>query len=74
MKNYEPSKAYRCGWIDGCYGETTGANALAGKPAGAETFSCELHLQLLAKVCLTARNMTLQRKGVQGSATSTATF
>jgi hypothetical protein len=21
MKNYEPTKAYRCGWIDGCYGE-----------------------------------------------------
>jgi hypothetical protein len=21
MKNYEASKAYRCGWIDGCYGD-----------------------------------------------------
>ena len=21
MKKYETSRAYRCGWIDGCYGE-----------------------------------------------------
>jgi hypothetical protein len=21
MKNYEGNKVYRCGWIDGCYGE-----------------------------------------------------